>query len=249
MSLRLYQFEFSHFCEKARWTLDYKRIAYEKVTLLPGFHVPKIRAMTGQPSVPVLETPDERIVGSDAIAEYAERIGRGPALFPANEGARTEALAIQARFEPIGHHARRALFAVLFADPPYALACMTGTAQSAGLYAKTFFLTRRVIAKLHDLSPAAVEASTQATLEALDFVAEKTAGREYLVGDTFTIADLTAAALLIPACMPKGAQVPVPQPRPDSLAEHVARFADHPATSWVARMFERHRMLDVGRAE
>ncbi len=250
--LRLYQFECSHFCEKARWILDSKRVAYEKETLLPGFHVPRVRAMTGQQRVPVLDTPDEgRVVGTNAIADYAERIGRGPALLPPDPEARRRALELQDHFEPIGHHARRALFSVLFAEPEYALACMAGTTRGPArtMYGAMFFATRRIISKVYDLSADRVAASTQATIEALDFVAETLDGGDYLVGDTFTIADLSAAALLVPVAIPKDAQIPFPPGRPASLDAFLARFADHAAVAWVDRMFARHRMLDVGRAE
>ena len=44
--IELYQFPLSHFCEKARWALDYKSIAYRPVNLLPGFHT--MRALTAE---------------------------------------------------------------------------------------------------------------------------------------------------------------------------------------------------------
>jgi glutathione S-transferase len=34
--ITLYQFQFSHYCEKARWALDYKGLAYAPKNLLPG---------------------------------------------------------------------------------------------------------------------------------------------------------------------------------------------------------------------
>jgi glutathione S-transferase len=250
--LKLLQFEMSHFCEKARWTLDYKRIAYEKDTLLPGFHVPRVKRLTGQQSVPVLETPDEGYVfGSDRIAAYAERIGSGPALYPANDALRREALALEERFEAVGHHARRAMFGPLFEDRDFARRCMVGSAQGRqrSFYEKTFFATGRVITMVYALKPDRIAASTQATVEALDFVEQHLAGRDYLVGDRFTIADLTAASLLIPVSFPKAAQVPLPDDRPAPVEQWLARFADHPTVAWTHAMFERHRMLDVGRAE
>jgi glutathione S-transferase len=36
--ITLYQFQFSHFCEKARWALDYKDLPYTCKNLLPGLH-------------------------------------------------------------------------------------------------------------------------------------------------------------------------------------------------------------------
>ena len=35
MSIVLYQFPISHYCEKVRWALAYKSISYQKINLLP----------------------------------------------------------------------------------------------------------------------------------------------------------------------------------------------------------------------
>ncbi len=40
--MKLHQFQFSHYNEKARWALDFKGLKYEKRSLLPGFHMPVI---------------------------------------------------------------------------------------------------------------------------------------------------------------------------------------------------------------
>ena len=51
--LMLYQFPVSHYCEIARWGLDYKQQAYQKKNLLPGLHVKRTRKLTGESSVPI----------------------------------------------------------------------------------------------------------------------------------------------------------------------------------------------------
>jgi glutathione S-transferase len=43
--LELYQFRFSHYCIKARWALEHKRIAYRERNLLPGAHIKVARAL------------------------------------------------------------------------------------------------------------------------------------------------------------------------------------------------------------
>jgi len=43
--IELYQFQFSHYCEKARWALDYKGISYKPRNLLPGLHVKPARKL------------------------------------------------------------------------------------------------------------------------------------------------------------------------------------------------------------
>jgi glutathione S-transferase len=50
----LYQFPITHFCEKVRWTLEYKNIEYKKVNLLPGLHARKAKKLTSNSSLPIL---------------------------------------------------------------------------------------------------------------------------------------------------------------------------------------------------
>jgi glutathione S-transferase len=41
--IKLYQFACSHFCEEAHRAREYKRAAYQPVSLLPGFHLKPMR--------------------------------------------------------------------------------------------------------------------------------------------------------------------------------------------------------------
>ena len=52
--ISLYQFEFSHFCEKARWALDYKGLAHARENLLPGLHTRVARKLAPNSSLPIL---------------------------------------------------------------------------------------------------------------------------------------------------------------------------------------------------
>ena len=61
--IELYQFPFSHYCEKVRWALDYKGIAYRTVNLLPGSHFKHLAKLAPKSSVPVLR--DGAIVMQD----------------------------------------------------------------------------------------------------------------------------------------------------------------------------------------
>ncbi len=69
--LVLYQFAFSHFNEKVRWTLDFKGLASERRSLLPGLHERTIRRFTPDVSTtPMLCDGDRSISGSANIIEY-----------------------------------------------------------------------------------------------------------------------------------------------------------------------------------
>src|SRR5436190_1646821 len=38
----LWQFKYSHYNEKARWALDFKRVTHVRQSLLPGPHIPRV---------------------------------------------------------------------------------------------------------------------------------------------------------------------------------------------------------------
>ena len=57
-------------------------------------------------------------------------------------------------------------------------------------------------------------AKVLAALDRLDAELEASAG-DYLVGDSFTVADLTAASLFYPLAEPEGAPLPPDQPMPE----------------------------------
>lgn len=75
--ITLYQMPISHFCEKIRWTPDYKGIAAKRRNLLPGFHARIARTLAPQTHLPVLEHDGVVIQGSAAIW-----IGRGTCMRP-----------------------------------------------------------------------------------------------------------------------------------------------------------------------
>jgi hypothetical protein len=51
----LWQLELSHYNEKVRWALDYKRVPHIRRSLLPGLHILKAKRLTGDTSTtPVL---------------------------------------------------------------------------------------------------------------------------------------------------------------------------------------------------
>jgi glutathione S-transferase len=62
----------------------------------------------------------------------------------------------------------------------------------------------------------------------------------HLVGNTFTIADLTAAALLVPLVLPAEFPYRLP-PLVPALAAWRASLADRPAFRWAQETYRRHR--------
>jgi len=79
-----------------------------------------------------------------------------------------------------------------------------------------------------------------AALDRLDAELEA-GGGEYLVGDSFSVADLTAAALFYPLALPEGAPLPPDQPLPEGFQRFREPLKDRPGMEWVRGIFRRHR--------
>src|SRR5580765_3823014 len=98
MALILYDIFWSHFCEKTRFCLDFKRLAYTIVRVNP-FTRREVIALGARGDVPVLKDGERIVTGSDAIAAYLETIAPDPPLMPADAAAREEVLALQRTFD------------------------------------------------------------------------------------------------------------------------------------------------------
>lgn len=240
----LHQFQFSHYNEKARWALDFKGVAHVRHSLLPGPHMIPMMRVSGQKSVPVLCLGEEVIAGSDKIIDALEKRFPQPPLYPADDGRRREALETARWFdEELGPQIRRAYFFDVLPGSTYAAeGFLNGRgALTRTLYRAVFPAIRAVMMRDMKIDAPGAALGVEKTREALDRVAERSAATGYLAGDTFTVADLTAAALLSPAVMPPQFPYPVPEPRSPGLEHWLARWKDHPGAAWVLEMYRQHR--------
>ena len=238
----LWQFRFSHFNEKARWALDWKGIAHVRRSLLPGFHVPRVLWMTGQKSVPVLVLDGEAIHDSTRIIERLEHLKPAPALYPADETARRRALALEDFFdEELGPHMRRAMFWELLPETDFAASAFTIGCSSITqrLYRAIFPAVRMVMQADMGIDAARAARSRDKVLAALDRIEAELQPSGYL-GEHFSVADLTAAALMAPVVFPPEFPRP-PGPLPAPVARWRESLAGRPAFRWAAEMYRRHR--------
>jgi glutathione S-transferase len=241
----LHQFPFSHYNEKARWALDWKGIAHERIDYLPGPHAPQMQRLSGQLQVPVLQIGARTIAGSAAIIDALEELRPEPALYPHDPALCERALELQRHFDDeVGPRVRRALFSVLLREPAYTCAIFAGrrSAPVRAAYRALFPITKQVMGRSMSVFDArAVDEAFAATHAALDLIARSVGPSGYLIGDSFSVADLTAAAnvaLLVRVDHPDMAR---PEPVPASVRAFMARFAAHPATDWALEQYRRHR--------
>ena len=241
----LHQFEFSHFNEKARWALDFKGIDHTRQSYLPGPHMPAIKKISGQTATPVLQVDDQYIAGSAAIIDHLEARWPSPALYPAGDEDRAAALKIQAEFDKtVGPAVRTALFSALVHEGSYLTAMFAGKKSFAKrlAYRATFPLARGLIAKGNGVTkPGNVERCIEVTHATLDRVADAVAADGYFVGGSFSVADLTAAALLAPIAKVAHVDMKRPEPIPARVLALLTQFEAHAAIRWVNEIYNRHR--------
>jgi glutathione S-transferase len=85
------------------------------------------------------------------------------------------------------------------------------------------------------------EAGRAKTVQALDRIQREVGPDGYMVGGAFTVADLTAAALLSPLVRPPQFSYRLPERWPDAFEAFRDSVKEHPGFAWVTEMYRRHR--------
>jgi len=240
----LWHIPLSHFNEKARWTLDYKRIAHHRQVLGSDYLIRAWRA-TGRGTLPILFLDGRAIGDSTHIIAALEERCREPPLNPGDAVARRRALELEDYFdEQLGPALRSAIIApMLRHDPDVALRVLT-TGMPDKAYRTLRPLGRMFAAYYrfrHKIREAKLEADRATVDAALDRIEQERQGRAYLVGDSFTVADLTAAAMLGVLLQPPEIQYPLRVQLPPYLQDYRAALLRHPAMQWAAGMYRLHR--------
>jgi glutathione S-transferase len=240
----LWHIPISHFNEKARWALDYKRVAHHRQVLGANYLIRAWRA-TGRGTLPILFLDGRAIGDSTHIIAVLEERYPEPPLYPGDAAARQRALALEDYFdEQLGPALRAAIVTPLFRhDPDVALRVLT-----TGMPEKAY-QTLRPLARIfpayyrfrHKIRDAKLDADRATVNSALDRIEQERQGRAYLVGDSFTVADLTAAAMLGALVQPPEIQYPLRVELPPYLQDYRAAFLLHPATQWAASIYRLHR--------
>jgi glutathione S-transferase len=241
----LLQFPYSHYNEKVRWALDWKRLPHRRTDLLPGPHMLRIRRLTGQSQLPVLRLEGRVLHGSARILDELERLHPEPPLCPADPALRRRALEIQAHFDQeVGPRVRLALFAVMLDTPDYVCRVFASQRSPAAraLYRASFPLVAPVMKRGMGIrGPRSVEEAERVTREAFDFVARESQATGQLAGDAFSVADLAAASLLAPATDPSHPAMCRPRPMPAAVEAWLEGWSKHPGAVWVLEQYRRHR--------
>ena len=248
MTARLVTIPISHFCEKARWALDRSGVEYVEQRHLQLVHVVAARRAGGGRTVPVFVTAaGEVLADSTDILRWADtRTPVASQLYPDGPlGA--EAAALEEWLDQgLGPAGRLWLYhetlPVVRQLQPWALAGVPAWERVAFKVTSPLVgvAIRRYLGVNADTSRAALDL-VNGVFE--DIAGRLSDGRPFLLGDRFTAADLTFAALAAPVLVPEryGSPLPPPSLLPSAAAEEVGRLRGHPAGRFADRLYREER--------
>jgi glutathione S-transferase len=241
----LWHLEISHYNEKARWALDYKGVEHVRRAVTPALQQFTARRLRAGRTVPILEVDGRAIGDSTKIIEEIERRWPEPPLYPADPKERGRALELEDYFdEQCGRDLRRMLFSDNLAEPETFLAMLYGAdRRRLGLLETLTPLFCRLVKRRFRIRPETVEESREKVRAAFDKIDADVGPSGYLVGESFTVADLTAASILALIVVPP--EFPYIKLHPDERTAQSRRFRDslkdHPGFTWVEGIYARHR--------
>lgn len=208
MSTRiLYQLPLSHYCEKTRWNLDAKGLSFETRTLFPGPHARFGHRVAGSRMLPILREGERYIADSTHIALYLEQVYPERPLIPSDPAEQARVLELEDYFDSRGDHIRRWIWAYLIDGDNFRKLLFDAYPLPVRLsgYALTPVM-RLGVRRRYKVFPKKVTESYQLMQEGLGRLEDELRHdpTRYLVGDRFTLADLTAAAMYAPLIGPLG---------------------------------------------
>jgi len=241
----LWHIELSHYNEKARWALDHKRIPHERRVPMPGLHGFRAMVLTrgAQRRLPVMKLDGRRIGDSTAIIAALEKYAPEPPLYPEDPAQRARALELEDWFdEQLAPPLRRFVWYHTLPDTDATAASLFTTPSPVRerLLRAAAPVVRPVVRRDYDVTDEASARAREQVVAAMDRVEAELGPSGYLVGDDFTVADLTAASLFTPVLAPP--QRPyVPQTVAPPIQELREELSARPGGEWVAEMYTRHR--------
>jgi glutathione S-transferase len=243
----LYLFAISHYCEKARWALDYLGIQHELCFVAPGEHA-RIAKKLGAPrsSVPYLSLNDQVIQGSADIIDWADNATSMKDRRLTPDTGRNESDQIEKRIDDVvGVHVRRFYYSEALVEFPQTVRPIF--TRNLPFHKKLLIslgwgkIRQFMIARM-DLGAQQGQESAKIVAGELDWVDGLLAdGRQYLVGGRFSRADMAVASLLAPLALPPQHPAYSGLKHPPRLASTVSGWEHRPTLKWVREIYAKHR--------
>ena len=216
----------SPWSEKVRWAFAFKGVPYEKQNYQVAVDEAEVKQLSGQTQVPVLLADGKAIPDSTAILNWLDDYRPQPSLMPLSEKERAQvtlweevadgALGPQARMLITGRQ----------------LASATPEVQQAGKF----------FAQKYHYSAFAEEHARFKVERILLSIKDTLSGRQYLVGEAFSRADLTVASMLMLVKPAPKELFFLPEPWRSTYADSMSELPVFSALfEWRDQMYRMHR--------
>ncbi|MEA5570643.1 glutathione S-transferase family protein [Calothrix sp. UHCC 0171] len=240
---RLITIPVSHYCEKVRWALTRMKFNFIEEPHTPPFHT-FVTAKLGGKTTPILVTDMEVFTDSTDIFKYLDSIALNDhKLYPNNPELRQQVEELEELFDSqLGIATRR--WGYSYINHNYKniqRAWCKGVPRIEKILLPLIFpYMQKILKKRFDLT---TESSQEAYAQIKIIFAKVSElladGRNYLVGDKFSAADLTFAALAAPIIQPPEHPIK-PRPlaeMPVKMASEIEEFRETPAGKFVLRLY------------
>ena len=242
----LWHLHVSHYNEKARWALDYKQVPHLRRPSFPGRQSKIAKQLTqgAMSTLPVLQLDGNVIGDSTNIIAALEEWFPEPSLYPSDEAARRRALELEDYFdENLGPYIRLLFMHTALPEPRLFLGAFGPTLsapQRLGARA-AFRKIRADVEAEFGIDAAGVEHAYEKVRATGERFRAELQPSGYLVGERFTVADLSLAAFLAVVVAPPEFPYPQPQrahPRFGKLRELLDSYG---MQDWARDIYARHR--------
>lgn len=239
----LWHLAMSHYSEKVRWAFDYKRLPHTRRAVMPVAHVLLAKRLVGGETLPVMTSGSRRWGDSTEIIGALEELKPDPALYPADPADRARALELEERFDTgIGRTVRQVGYRGVLDEPEVAVEMLSigGPPARRAAIGAVFPRLAPSMKKRFRVPGWDDEGPMEELRAEVQFIGEQVGGSGFLAGDRFSVADLTAAALLAPALCPEAMPAGLP-PFPESLREVSEELVAMPGGEWARQIYLEYR--------
>ncbi|MDA1369320.1 MAG: glutathione S-transferase N-terminal domain-containing protein [Proteobacteria bacterium] len=243
----LYVFAISHYCEKARWALEYLGIEYTLKFLPVGVHTSVAKKFgLPQSALPFLQLDERIIQGSSNIIDWAEQ-HRADASQSLSATSDLEASRkLEARLDDLlGVHIRRYFYSEALVEFPRTV--LPVFTRDLPLWQRLITtagwgVIRKIMITRMDLGYEQGMESRALIVNELDWLDETLAdGRQFLCGEALSRVDITAASLIAPLVQPAKHPTYTAMEIPPRARVDCQAWRTRPSLQWVTQLYEHYR--------
>jgi len=207
---RLVTIRYSHYCDRARWALDFTPLQYTEDSHPPGLHQFAVLPLTGGKwsATPCLVFPDGEVVINSAdimrrlVKDFPEELG---SLYPPKLAKKITALEEEMEIE-IGAYARQIAYTFVL-DRKFLKKAGSWFTRGTSTVEKVLFdrakpMVAAGMVNIMRCRYSRIPAGVEVIMKYFDKIGRILEKQPYICGDEFTAADLTFATLAYPTVFP-----------------------------------------------